>query len=191
VLDDGRLTDNHGHTVDFTNTIIVMTSNVGSQMVQETFEAGGSYEEMRTGVMESLQTRFLPEFLNRIDEIIVFRPLDRSQIRQIVDLQVMHLAKLLEQRDFGLEVTDKARDELANRGYDPAFGARPLKRVVQQELQNPLASELLKGTFAEGSTIRIDFDGADFTFEAIGGGNGAPRKGSKQRGDEIVSAEVV
>ncbi len=122
VLDDGRLTDNHGHTVDFTNTIIVMTSNVGSQMIQETFEQGGSYDEMCAGVMESLQTRFLPEFLNRIDEIIVFRPLDRSQIRQIVDLQILHLEKLLEQRDFGLEVTDKARDELANRGYDPSFG---------------------------------------------------------------------
>ncbi len=97
VLDDGRLTDNHGHTVDFTNTIIVMTSNVGSQMIQEIFEGGGTYEEMRTSVMESLQTRFLPEFLNRIDEIIVFHPLDRSQIRKIVDLQVDHLAKLLEQ----------------------------------------------------------------------------------------------
>ncbi len=181
VLDDGRLTDNHGHTVDFTNTIIVMTSNVGSQMIQETFESGGSYDEMRNGVMESLQTRFLPEFLNRIDEIIVFRPLDRSQIRKIVDLQIAHLAKLLEQRDFGLEVTDKARDELANRGYDPSFGARPLKRVIQQELQNPLASELLKGQYAEGSTIRIDFDGNEFTFSATGGGNGAPRKGAKSR----------
>ncbi len=191
VLDDGRLTDNHGHTVDFTNTIIVMTSNVGSQMIQESFESGGSYEEMRSGVMESLQTRFLPEFLNRIDEIIVFRPLDRSQIRKIVDLQVQHLARLLEQRDFGLEVTDKARDELAARGYDPSFGARPLKRVFQQELQNPLASELLKGEFPEGSTIRIDYDVAEFTFTAVGGGNGAPRKGSKNRGDEIVSADSI
>jgi ATP-dependent Clp protease ATP-binding subunit ClpB len=188
VLDDGRLSDSHGHTVDFTNTIIVMTSNVGSQMIQETFEAGGSYEEMRAGVMESLQTRFLPEFLNRIDEIIVFRPLDRSQIRKIVDLQVAHLEKLLEARDFGLEVTDAARNELANRGYDPAFGARPLKRVIQNELQNPLASELLKGQIAEGSTIKIDFDGDAFTFKSTGG-NGAPRKGSK-RGEKIVSAEV-
>ena len=189
VLDDGRLTDNHGHTVDFTNTIIVMTSNVGSQMIQETFEAGGTYEEMRNGVMEALQTRFLPEFLNRIDEIIVFRPLDRTQIRKIVDLQVEHLAKLLEQRDFGLEVTDKARDEISHRGYDPSFGARPLKRVIQQELQNPLASELLKGEFPENSTIRIDYDGTDFTFDAVGGG--ATRKGSKQRGDAIESAEVL
>ncbi len=169
VLDDGRLTDNHGHTVDFTNTIIVMTSNVGSQMIQEIFEGGGTYDEMRTSVMESLQTRFLPEFLNRIDEIIVFRPLDRSQIRKIVDLQVDHLAKLLEKRSLGLVVTDTARQELANRGYDPQFGARPLKRVVQQQLQNPLAAELLKGQYPEGSTIKIDFDGEDFTFERAAG----------------------
>jgi ATP-dependent Clp protease ATP-binding subunit ClpB len=138
--------------------------------------------------MESLQTRFLPEFLNRVDEIIVFRPLDRSQIRKIVDLQVDHLAKLLEQREFGLEVTDAAREELSQRGYDPAFGARPLRRVIQQELQNPLASELLKGTFPEGSTIRIDYDGSEFTFTAI---EGAPRKTGKDRGDRIVAAEVV
>jgi ATP-dependent Clp protease ATP-binding subunit ClpB len=166
-----------------------MTSNVGSQMIQETFESGGSYDEMRAGVMESLQSRFLPEFLNRVDEIIVFLPLDRSQIRKIVDLQIAHLEKLLEQRDFALEVSDKARDELANRGYDPSFGARPLKRVIQNELQNPLASELLKGRYEEGSTIRVDFDGTEFTFSATGGGNGTPRKGSK-RGDKIVSADV-
>jgi ATP-dependent Clp protease ATP-binding subunit ClpB len=101
------------------------------------------------------------------------------------------LAKLLEQRDFELEVTDKARDELANRGYDPAFGARPLKRVVQQELQNPLASELLKGAFVEGATIRIDYNGTDFTFTSVGGSNGVSRKGGKDRGDKIVVAEIV
>jgi ATP-dependent Clp protease ATP-binding subunit ClpB len=190
VLDDGRLSDNQGHTVDFTNTIIVMTSNVGSQMIQETFEAGGSYEEMRAGVMDSLSTRFLPEFLNRVDEIIVFRPLDRSQIRKIVDLQVAHLEKLLDQRDYGLEVTDAARNELAARGYDPAFGARPLKRVFQQELQNPLASELLKGEFTEGSTIRIAYDGTEFTFNAVKGASGAPRKG-KDRGDKAALTELV
>jgi ATP-dependent Clp protease ATP-binding subunit ClpB len=189
VLDDGRLTDNHGHTVDFTNTIIVMTSNVGSQMIQEIAEQHGSYDQMRSAVMESLQTRFLPEFLNRIDEIIVFHPLDRSQIRKIVDLQIEQLAKLLEQRELGLEVTEAARQEIANRGYDPTYGARPLKRVIQQELQNPLASELLKGGFPEGSTVRIDWDGSEFTFQALGGGNGARREGEKA--DEIVAAEVV
>ncbi len=184
VLDDGRLTDNHGHTVDFTNTIIVMTSNVGSQMIQEIFEGGGTYDEMRTSVMESLQTRFLPEFLNRIDEIIVFRPLDRSQIRKIVDLQVDHLAKLLEKRELSLVVTDTARQELANRGYDPQFGARPLKRVVQQQLQNPLAAELLKGQYPESSTIKIDFDGEEFTFER------AAAEADKTR-DKVVSSKIV
>src|SRR5688500_7419064 len=120
VLDDGRLSDSHGHTVDFTNTIIVMTSNVGSQMIQELAGQGGSYEEMRGAVMEGLQVRFLPEFLNRVDEIIVFKPLTREDIRKIVDLQVNRLAKLLEKRGYGLEVTDAARAEIANRGYDPA-----------------------------------------------------------------------
>ncbi|MCI0491820.1 MAG: ATP-dependent chaperone ClpB [Planctomycetes bacterium] len=173
VLDDGRLTDNHGHTVDFTNTIIVMTSNVGSQMIQEIAEQGGGYDRMRSAVVESLQTRFLPEFLNRIDEIIVFHPLDRAQIRRIVDLQVEHLARLLAQRDLGLEVTETARQEIANQGYDPTYGARPLKRVIQQELQNPLATELLKGQFPEGATVRIDWSGAEFIFESL-------------RGDEIA-----
>ncbi len=191
VLDDGRLSDSHGHTVDFTNTIIVMTSNVGSQMIQEIATEGGKYDEMRAAVMESLQTRFLPEFLNRIDEIIVFKPLTREEIRQVVDIQVERLSKLLDDRGFGLEVTEAARNEIANRGYDPAMGARPLKRVIQQELQNPLATELLKGEFPEDSTIRIDYDGAEFTFAAIGGDNGARRQRSKACGDEIVSAEVV
>jgi ATP-dependent Clp protease ATP-binding subunit ClpB len=185
VLDDGRLTDNHGHTVDFTNTIVVMTSNVGSQMIQEIATEGGSHEEMRTAVLESMQTRFLPEFLNRIDEIIVFHPLDRAQIRKIVDLQIGELGKLLAGRELGLEVTEKARQEIANRGYDPTYGARPLKRVIQQQVQNPLASELLKGTFPEGSTVRIDYDGSEFTFRAVAAA------ASRQGGDGVVSAEVL
>jgi ATP-dependent Clp protease ATP-binding subunit ClpB len=186
VLDDGRLTDNHGHTVDFTNTIIVMTSNVGSQMIQELATEGGSQEEMRSAVLEAMQTRFLPEFLNRIDEIIVFHPLDRSQIRQIVDLQIQELGKLLAGRELGLEVTEAARQEIANRGYDPTYGARPLKRVIQQQVQNPLATELLKNTFPEGSIVRIDCDGNEFTFTPI-----AATSASRRPGDEIVSAEVL
>jgi ATP-dependent Clp protease ATP-binding subunit ClpB len=141
--------------------------------------------------MEALQARFLPEFLNRVDETIVFRPLTRVEIRKIVDLQVDRLQALLQQRGFGLEVSERAREEIAHRGYDPAYGARPLKRVIQQELQNPLATELLKGEFAEGAMIRIDYDGQDFTFEATGGGNGAGRRGDKSRGDEIIAAEVM
>jgi ATP-dependent Clp protease ATP-binding subunit ClpB len=164
VLDDGRLTDNHGHTVDFTNTIIVMTSNVGSQRIQEIAEQGGTNEEMRTAVTEAMQARFLPEFLNRIDETIVFHPLDRVQIRRIVDLQIDRLAKLLARQQLHLDVSEAARQEIANRGYDPTYGARPLKRVIQQELQNPLATELLKNAYPEGSTVAIDYDGTDFEF---------------------------
>jgi len=191
VLDDGRLSDSHGHTVDFTNTIIVMTSNVGSPMIQELTEQGGGYEEMQAAVMDSLQTRFLPEFLNRIDEIIVFRPLGREEIRKIVDIQIHRLIQLLEQRGFHLEVAESARREIANRGYDLAFGARPLKRVIQQELQNRLATELLKGEFPEGSTIRIDFNGEDFVFASNRTNNGAPRGAGKLDSDEILSAQVL
>ncbi len=168
VLDDGRLTDNHGHTVDFTNTIIVMTSNVGSQMIQELASEGGTAEEMQQAVMDALSARFLPEFLNRIDETIVFEPLKRDEIRSIVDLQIASLEKLLSKQGLHLVVTDTARREIANQGYDPVYGARPLKRVVQQQLQNPLATELLKGEFPEGATVEIGYDGEEFTFKRNG-----------------------
>ncbi|TWT37644.1 Chaperonin protein ClpB [Posidoniimonas corsicana] len=165
VLDDGRLTDNHGHTVDFSNTLIVMTSNIGSQLIQKIADEGGTEEEMRSAVDDALRGQFLPEFLNRVDETIVFHPLKRDEIRSVVDLQVRQLAKLLERNGLGLEVTEAARQEIANEGYDPMYGARPLKRVMQQKLQNPLASELLKGGFPEGAAVRIDWDGDAFTFE--------------------------
>jgi ATP-dependent Clp protease ATP-binding subunit ClpB len=165
VLDDGRLSDSLGHTVDFTNTIIVMTSNVGSQMIQEIAREGGSEEEMRTAVKEALESRFLPEFLNRIDEVIIFHPLDRQQIRKIVDLQIERLQKQLQQLNVQLEVTEEAKNEIATRGYDLTYGARPLKRVIQQQVQNPLANEILRGQFPSGSVIRIDFRDGEFTFE--------------------------
>ena len=164
VLDDGRLTDNHGHTVDFTNTIVVMTSNTGSQMIQRVAQQGGSAEQMRAAVEESLQGKFLPEFLNRIDETIVFEPLRRAEIRRIVDLQVEHLATLLANNHLQLDVTDAARQEIADQGYDPAYGARPLKRVIQQQLQNPLAAELLRGEYPPGATVRIDWQDAQFVI---------------------------
>ena len=122
---------------------------------------------MRTAVLEAMQTRFLPEFLNRIDEIIVFHPLDRAQIRKIVDLQIDELAKLLAGRELELDVTEAARNEIANAGYDPIYGARPLKRIIQQRVQNPLATELLKGEYPEGTRIRIDYQEPDFTFERV------------------------
>ncbi|MCA9238796.1 MAG: AAA family ATPase, partial [Planctomycetales bacterium] len=173
VLDDGRLTDNHGHTVDFTNTLIVMTSNIGSQMIQKIAEEGGTEEDMRAAVDEALRASFLPEFLNRVDETIVFHPLRREEIRRVVDLQITRLAQLLQRNGLRLEVTDDARKEIASEGYDPTYGARPLKRVIQQRLQNPLAAELLRGEFEEGATVKIDWNGEDFVFE--GGGRKAER----------------
>ena len=167
VLDDGRLTDNHGHTVDFTNTIIVMTSNVGSQLIQQITNEGGSEEDMRDALNEALRARFLPEFLNRIDETIIFHPLDRSQVAKIVDLQLDRLAKILAKRDLNLEVTQAARNHIAAEGYDPVFGARPVKRVIQQSIQNPLATELLKEDYPEGSTVLVDFQDEEFTFQRV------------------------
>ena len=167
VLDDGRLTDSLGHTVDFTNTIVVMTSNVGSQAIQEITKEGGSEQEVRDAVKDALQARFLPEFLNRIDETIIFHPLDKRHIRRIVDIQVKRLVKQAEKAGITLECTDNALDEIARLGYDPVYGARPLKRVIQQQLQNELARELLSGKFPEGSSVRIDFVQDGFVFETL------------------------
>ena len=164
VLDDGRLTDGQGRTVDFTNTVIVMTSNAGSQVIQKVTEQGGSEEEMNNAVDDALKARFLPEFLNRIDDVVVFRPLDRAQIRKIVTLQLAGLSLRLQQSGLSLEVTDAAIDQIAESGYDPTYGARPLKRVIQREIQNPLATSILKAQYDEGTTIRADFDGDRFTF---------------------------
>jgi ATP-dependent Clp protease ATP-binding subunit ClpB len=165
VLDDGRLSDNQGHTVDFKNTIIVMTSNIGSQLIQEITQEGGTEDEVREAVMQSLGTRFLPEFLNRIDEILIFHPLAQSQIRKIVELQTERLKNQLQEKGIALEVTPAALDAVAKEGYDPVYGARPLKRVIQQRIQNPLAVEILKKDFPEGSRMKIDFQNDDFTFE--------------------------
>ena len=165
VLDDGRLSDNQGHTVDFTNTIIVMTSNIGSQLIQEITKEGGSEQQMRDAVMDTLQTRFLPEFLNRLDEVMIFHPLQPDQIRRIVELQIGRLRKQLEEKGITLDVTNAALSAISEEGYDPTYGARPLKRVIQQRIQNPLAVEMLKEEFAEGSRVKIDYQDGEFTFE--------------------------
>jgi ATP-dependent Clp protease ATP-binding subunit ClpB len=167
VLDDGRLTDSLGHTVDFTNTIVVMTSNVGSQAIQEITREGGSEQEIREAIKEALAARFLPEFLNRIDETIVFHPLDQKHIRRIVEIQMRRLVGQAEKAGIGLEYAEAAVDEIARLGYDPVYGARPLKRVIQQQLQNALATELLSGKFPEGSRVRIDFVQDGFTFSRL------------------------
>jgi ATP-dependent Clp protease ATP-binding subunit ClpB len=167
VLDDGRLSDNQGHTVDFTNTIIVMTSNIGSQAIQEITREGGHQADIDEAVKAALQVNFLPEFLNRIDEVIVFHPLDAKHLRQIVTIQVGRLRQQLAQHDIQLEITDAALEEIARLGYDPTYGARPLKRVIQQQIQNPLATEMLKGTLGPETGVRVDFRQGEFTFERI------------------------
>ena len=169
VLDDGRLTDNHGKTVDFTNCILVMTSNLGSQLIQQVSQDGGTEEQMKDSLHELLQARFLPEFLNRIDETLVFKPLTRGQISQIVGLQLQRLSRQLAEQATTLEVTDAARDAIAEEGYDPTYGARPLKRVIQQQLHNPLATQILKGTVHEGSHVTVDFDGDRFCIDSVNG----------------------
>jgi ATP-dependent Clp protease ATP-binding subunit ClpB len=169
VLDDGRLSDNQGHTVDFKNSIIVMTSNIGSQLIQEITQEGGGEEQIREAVSEALRSRFLPEFLNRIDEVLIFHPLKRGQIRRIVELQIERLAEQLQQRGIELDVTPAAFDAIAAEGYDPAYGARPLKRVIQQRVQNPLATEILKREFAPGSRVKIDHVDGEFTFDRVEG----------------------
>jgi ATP-dependent Clp protease ATP-binding subunit ClpB len=165
VLDDGRLSDNQGHTVDFTNTIIVMTSNVGSQVIQEIARENGSEEEMQNAVKDLLYQHFLPEFLNRIDETIIFHPLNRNEITKIVDLQLERLKKQLEKQGVTLTISDRASAEIAEQGYDPVFGARPLKRVIQRQIQNPLAVLLLRHQRDEKSTVHVGFENGEFVFQ--------------------------
>ncbi len=155
ILDDGRLTDGQGRTVDFKNTVIIMTSNLGSHYIQELVDNPG---EMEQKVTEILRESFRPEFLNRIDETIIFKPLGLEQIKEIVDIQVTHLQKRLLDRKINLELTDRAKETISEKGYDPVYGARPLKRTMQKLIQDPLATEILKGTFKEGDHVIIDGD---------------------------------
>jgi ATP-dependent Clp protease ATP-binding subunit ClpB len=153
ILDDGRLTDGQGRTVDFKNTLIIMTSNLGGQAIKE---LSRDYEAMEREVHRLLESHFRPEFLNRIDEVVIFKPLSKETLLRIVDLQAGLLEKRLRERKISLEITAAARERLAERGYDPVYGARPLKRTIQQEVQNPLAMKLLAGEFHEGDTVRVD-----------------------------------
>ena len=155
VLDDGRLTDGQGRTVDFRNTVVVMTSNLGSQMIQE-LAAQNNYPLMKSMVMAQVADHFRPEFINRIDEVVVFHPLGREQIRAIADIQIGYLRKRLADRQMGLELTEAALDRLGEAGFDPVYGARPLKRAIQQELENPLARRILAGEFGPGDTVVVD-----------------------------------
>jgi ATP-dependent Clp protease ATP-binding subunit ClpB len=178
VLDDGRLTDGQGRTVNFKNTVIVMTSNLGSDRIQALTSEGANDWEIEAAVQELLKGQFRPEFLNRVDEMIVFHPLRKEQLTLIVEVQLEHLRKRLAQRGLKLQLTDGAKKLLADEGYDPTLGARPLKRVIQHRLENPLAQRILRNEFTEGDTIRVDVDAAkqDFTFT---------------KGRETVEAELV
>jgi ATP-dependent Clp protease ATP-binding subunit ClpB len=163
VLDDGRLTDGQGRTVDFKNTILIMTSNAGAQYLADQPE-GADVEDVRKPVMDEVRMRFRPEFLNRVDEIILFKRLARDQMGAIVDIQLKRLEKLLAARNITMELDARGKSELAKRGYDAAWGARPLKRVIQKDVQDPLARLILEGRIKDGDRVRVSFDGNDFLF---------------------------
>ncbi|MCM2335288.1 MAG: AAA family ATPase, partial [Pseudomonas sp.] len=171
VLDDGRLTDGQGRTVDFRNTVIVMTSNLGSQMIQDMSERSAAdadtpegYTQMKAAVMGVVQSHFRPEFINRLDDIVVFHPLDKAQIREIARIQLKGLDKRLAERGLKLKLSDDALALLGNVGFDPVYGARPLKRAIQQQLENPLAQRILSGEFAPGDTVQVDAAGGQLVF---------------------------
>ena len=163
VLDDGRLTDGQGRTVDFRNTVVVMTSNIGSQHIQE-LAGEENYDAMKAAVMESVSAHFRPEFINRIDEVVVFHPLVKEQIRAIASIQIDYLRKRLKDKDMGFVVSEKALDKIGEAGFDPVYGARPLKRAIQSQIENSLAQEILSGKFLPGDVIDVDVDGDRFVF---------------------------
>jgi ATP-dependent Clp protease ATP-binding subunit ClpB len=174
VLDDGRLTDGQGRTVDFSNTLLIMTSNIGSDLLVNQKD-GEDVELVRDGVMNAVKSHFRPEFLNRLDEILLFRRLEKSMMSRIVEIQLTRLQKLLMDRQISVELDDKAVAFLADKGYDPAYGARPLKRVIQQELQNPMAESLLKGEITDGMTVKVTYDGTNLSF-----------KGTAKKSDKVA-----
>jgi ATP-dependent Clp protease ATP-binding subunit ClpB len=165
ILDDGRLTDSHGRTVDFKNTIIIMTSNVGSHLILEhRGGTGESYERMKDAVLAELRRTFRPEFLNRVDEIVVFHALTEEHLARIVEIQIGRLRERLRDRQIELELTERAKARLAEWGYDPVFGARPLKRVIQREVETPLAKLILQGEVRDNSLVIVDEEGGRLTF---------------------------
>ncbi len=166
VLDDGRLTDGQGRTVDFRNTVIVMTSNLGSHQIQDMAgdDSPEAYMQMKAAVMGVVQAHFRPEFINRLDDIVVFHPLDKQQIKQIARIQLRGLEKRLAERGIRIELSDKAYDLLGNVGFDPVYGARPLKRAIQQQIENPLAQEILSGKFGSGDVVKVDAEGGKLVF---------------------------
>jgi ATP-dependent Clp protease ATP-binding subunit ClpB len=164
VLDDGRLTDGQGRTVDFRNCVVIMTSNLGSQVIQE-LAGEANYAKMKEAVMQVVQAHFRPEFINRVDEIVVFHSLGREQIRSIVDIQLGRLRQRLAERDIQLRLEDDARDKIGEAGFDPVYGARPLKRAIQSQIENPLAQQILRGDFVAGDRVVAKLKRTGLVFE--------------------------
>lgn len=164
ILDDGRVTDSQGRTVDFKNTIIIMTSNIGSQFILDVAGDDSRYDEMRDRVMEALRANFRPEFLNRIDEIIIFHSLTKAELREIVKIQIRRLEERLSEKRMGIEISDQALDFLAEVGYDPVYGARPLKRVIQRELETQIAKRILRGELQEGQVVKVTVENERLSF---------------------------
>jgi ATP-dependent Clp protease ATP-binding subunit ClpB len=185
LLDDGRLTDGHGRTVDFKNTVVIMTSNIGSHFIMEM-----GIEAAHDRVLEALRQEFRPEFLNRVDEIVVFHSLSRDDLARIVDIQLEQLEKRLADRKLTLTLTDAARRFLAERGYDPVFGARPLKRAIQHDLQDALAMAMLEGEFGEGDTVRVDAAGDKLVFQRVAAAPEAPHRPEDEE-VKVVEGEIV
>ena len=165
VLDDGRLTDGQGRTVDFSNTIVVMTSNIGSHEILGMTSEGALDIEIESTVKELLKMHLRPELINRIDDTVIFQQLTRDDLAGIVTIQMANLRRRLEERGLRIDLTERAIDALTSEGYDPQFGARPLKRVVQQRIENPLATRILTGAFEEGETVEVDYEREQFTFD--------------------------
>jgi ATP-dependent Clp protease ATP-binding subunit ClpC len=181
IFDDGHLTDAKGRRVDFRNSIVVMTSNVGANEIKGVMSIGFAartdeeknrkteYDKMKEKVLAELKKTFLPEFLNRIDEVVVFHSLSKEQIRQIVDLMLSQVAKSLSEKNLKLEITDAAKNFLGEKGFDPTFGARPLRRVIQNEVEDKLSDALLRGEFCPGDTLKVDYDGEKIVIQAAAG----------------------
>jgi len=167
VLDDGRVTDAQGRTVDFKNTIIIMTSNIGSQYILDVAGDDSRYDEMRGRVVEAMRANFRPEFLNRVDEFIIFHTLQKSELRNIIKIQIQRLEERLSDRKMALKLSDSALDFLADVGYDPVYGARPLKRAIQRELETAIAKAILRGEFNDGDTIYVDVENERLSFKRL------------------------
>jgi ATP-dependent Clp protease ATP-binding subunit ClpB len=179
LLDDGRLTDGQGRTVDFRNTIVAMTSNIGSQAIMEMAEGGAEDYQIEAHMRDLLKKVLRPELLNRIDETIIFQQLTPQDLRAITDIQLGRLQQRLAERDLSLSMTDDAKAALAGEGYDPQFGARPLKRIIQQRIENPIATRILAGEISPGDTINVDYRGKTFTFKPAPPAVTVPRDGDE------------